>query len=67
LLLYLVSVLHPSKLPLNSRQVRRLLEQRRVWAEEDGLNADAIEKMYRDLVNHFIDEEMKHWKQSKID
>lgn len=40
-----------------------LLKQRRVWAEEEGLNADAIEKMYRDLVTHFIAEEMKHWKQ----
>jgi isochorismate pyruvate lyase len=44
-----------------------MLEQRRVWAKEEGLNADAIEKMYRDLVNHFIDEEMNHWKQSKIE
>ena len=40
-----------------------LLKQRRVWAEEEGLNADVIEKMYRDLVTHFIAEEMKHWKQ----
>lgn len=47
---------------------KAMLEQRRVWAEEEGLNADAIEKMYRDLVNNFIDEEMKHWKQSsKVD
>lgn len=44
-----------------------MLEQRRVWAEEEGLNADAIEKMYRDLVNHFIDEEMKHWQQSRTE
>ncbi|MBE9011267.1 isochorismate lyase [Pseudanabaenaceae cyanobacterium LEGE 13415] len=44
-----------------------MLQQRRTWAEEEGLNADAIEKMYRDLVNHFIDEEMKDWKQSKND
>jgi isochorismate pyruvate lyase len=44
-----------------------MLEQRRVWAEEEGLNADAIEKMYRDLVNHFIDEEMKHWQRSKLE
>ena len=44
-----------------------MLGQRRVWAEEEGLNADAIEKMYRILVNHFIDEEMEHWKQSKIE
>lgn len=39
-----------------------MLQQRRVWAEQEGLNADAIEKLYRDLVNHFIDEELKHWK-----
>ena len=34
--------------------------------DPEGLNADAIEKLYQDLVNHFIDEEMKHWKQSEI-
>lgn len=44
-----------------------MLKQRRVWAGEEGLNADAIEKMYRDLVNHFIQEEMKHWQQSQAD
>ncbi|MBD2093729.1 isochorismate lyase [Trichocoleus sp. FACHB-591] len=47
-------------------RLQAMLQQRRVWAEEQGLNADAIEKMYQDLVNHFIDEEMKHWKQSRI-
>ena len=41
---------------------KAMLEQRRVWAEQQGLNADAIEKMYRDLVTHFIEEELKHWK-----
>lgn len=45
-------------------RLQTMLQQRRVWAEEEGLNADAIEKMYQDLVNYFIDEEMKHWKQS---
>jgi len=44
-----------------------MLKQRRIWAEEEGLNADAIEKMYQYLVNHFTDEEMKHWQQSKIE
>lgn len=43
-----------------------MLQQRRAWAEEEGLNADAINKMYRDLVNHFIEEEMKHWR-SKVE
>ena len=43
-----------------------MLQQRRVWAEEEGLNSDAIEKLYRDLVNHFIEEEMKHWKAKQV-
>jgi len=42
-----------------------MLQQRRVWAEEVGLNANAIEKMYRDLVNHFIEEEVKLWQRSQ--
>jgi len=42
-----------------------MLEQRRIWAEQSGLNPDAIEKMYHDLVNHFINEEMSHWKNNK--
>ena len=39
-----------------------MLTQRRVWAEAEGLNPDVIEKMYTILVNHFIEEEMRHWK-----
>jgi isochorismate pyruvate lyase len=42
-----------------------MLEQRRTWASEEGLNADAIEKMFRDLIDHFIEEELKHWQASK--
>lgn len=38
-----------------------MLQQRRVWAESAGLNPDVIEKLYRDLVNYFIDEELKYW------
>jgi isochorismate pyruvate lyase len=44
-------------------RLRSMLQTRRVWAEAAGLNPDVIEKMYQDLVNHFIAEEMKHWKQ----
>ena len=47
-------------------RLQAMLQQRRAWAEEEGLDADVIEKMYQDLVNHFIAEEMKHWKQSEI-
>ena len=42
---------------------KAMLEQRRIWAEQEGLSPDAIEKLYRDLVNHFIEEEIKHWQQ----
>ncbi|MBX3014522.1 MAG: chorismate mutase [Caldilineaceae bacterium] len=36
-----------------------VLQSRRAWAEEVGLNPDVIEAMYRHLIEHFIDEEMK--------
>ena len=41
---------------------KAMLQQRREWASESGLNPDVVEKLYRDLVNHFIDEELKHYK-----
>lgn len=40
---------------------KSMLQQRRIWAEEEGLNPDVIEKLYQDLVNYFIQEELKHW------
>ena len=43
-------------------RLKAMLQERRVWAEEEGVNADVIEKLYRDLVNYFIDEELKQWK-----
>lgn len=46
-------------------RVTAMLEKRRQWATEAGLDGDAIEKMYRDLVNHFIEQEMKSWQSSK--
>lgn len=39
-----------------------MLLQRREWAVEQGLNPDVIEKLYSDLVNYFIQEEMNKWK-----
>ena len=42
-----------------------MLGQRRLWAEEEGLSPDAIEKMYRDLVEYFINEEMAKWNTEK--
>lgn len=39
-----------------------MLQQRREWALESGLNPDVVENLYRDLVNHFIEEELKRYK-----
>lgn len=40
-----------------------MLIERRAWAEAAGLSADMIEKMYTDMVNYFIAEELKFWKE----
>ena len=42
-------------------RLEAMLVQRRAWAEEAGLNPDVIEKMYQDLVSHFIAEELRQW------
>ncbi len=39
-----------------------MLTQRRLWAEENNLNPDVIEKVYRDLVNYFISQELDHYR-----
>ncbi|AMS18267.1 isochorismate lyase [Pseudomonas chlororaphis] len=44
---------------------RAMLLQRREWAQAEGLSADAIEKLYSDLVQHFIAEELKGWKSAQ--
>lgn len=41
---------------------KSMLLKRREWAQAAGLKPDAIEKMFTDLVNHFISEEMEEWK-----
>lgn len=36
-----------------------MLQDRRKWAEEKGLDPDVVEKMFDDLVQYFIREEKK--------
>lgn len=36
-----------------------VISTRRALAEKHGLDPDLIEKIYRDLLSHFIDEELK--------
>jgi isochorismate pyruvate lyase len=42
-----------------------MLKERRAWAESAGLNPDVIEKMYQDLVNYFINEELQDWQKKQ--
>jgi isochorismate pyruvate lyase len=44
-------------------RVASMIQTRRAWAQEVGLNPDIIEKLYRELVNHFIQDEMQRLKQ----
>ena len=43
---------------------RTMLEARRRWAEENGLDPDVIENLYRDLLAYFVDREMQRWRKS---
>jgi isochorismate pyruvate lyase len=42
-----------------------MLEVRRQWAAREGLSADVIEAVYRELVRYFIAEEKEHWRGSR--
>lgn len=53
---------HSVKAP---ERLRTILQQRRQWAEAAGLDADVIEKLYRDLVAYFIESELTNWRGSQ--
>ena len=46
-------------------RVRNLLEQRRAWASEEGLDPEVVEKMYRDLLSFFIESHLNDCKSTK--
>ncbi|QIN84898.1 isochorismate lyase [Rubrobacter tropicus] len=41
---------------------RAMLALRRRWAEEANLDPDFVEKLYKDIVSHFVAREMEHWR-----
>ena len=43
---------------------KTLLEERRQWAEEENLNPDVIENLYKALVSCFVNREMKDWERA---
>jgi isochorismate pyruvate lyase len=42
-----------------------VLKVRRKWAEENGINPDVVESIYKTLMQYFIDEQMKMLKEKK--
>ena len=45
-------------------RVQSMLAQRRAWATEKQFNPDVIAEMFQLLVNHFISEEFKEWRET---
>ncbi|MCP4130385.1 MAG: isochorismate lyase [bacterium] len=42
-------------------RVKAMLEKRRSWAGEEGLDPGVIETIYKELVSYFINREMEEW------
>ncbi|MCO6549459.1 MAG: hypothetical protein J6580_02135 [Gilliamella sp.] len=64
--------MNTSKLPVSSKKIPldvqvkerfdSMLEQRKQWSNELGLNGEIIKDLYANLVRYFIDEELKYFK-----
>lgn len=46
-------------------RVQKVLDVRRLWAEQAGLDGDVIRGLYRDIVAYCVGEEMKQWERSQ--
>jgi isochorismate pyruvate lyase len=46
-------------------RVQKVLDTRRDWAEEAGLDGDVVRGLYRDIVTYCVGEEKKHWERSQ--
>ena len=46
-------------------RVQKVLDTRRDWAVEAGLDGDTIRGLYRDIVAYCVGEEKKHWERSQ--
>ena len=44
-----------------------MMDERRRWAEEEGLSPDMIQDLYELLVNHFVNREMEGWRSTRPD
>ncbi len=42
-----------------------MLARRRGWAEEEGLDPDFAESLYRNIVSHFVGRETDDWREGR--
>lgn len=42
-----------------------MLKPGRKWVQSENLNPEVVENIYRDLVNYFVTEEGKKWKNNR--
>ncbi len=45
-----------------SERRRTMLEERRRWAEQEGLSPDAMQKLYEGLIDYFVNRELEDWR-----
>lgn len=50
-----------------SDRVKRMMADRRIWAEECGLDPEFVEKLFTSIVHYFINTEITHWEKSGKD
>ena len=48
-------------------RVQKVLDTRRDWAVEAGLDGDVVRALYRDIVSYCVGEEKKHWERSQTE
>ena len=46
-------------------RVQKVLDTRREWAIEAGLDGEVVRALYRDIVTYCVGEEKKHWEKSQ--
>jgi isochorismate pyruvate lyase len=46
-------------------RVEKVLDTRRLWADQAGLDGDVIRSLYRDIVSYCVGEERKQWERSQ--
>ncbi len=44
---------------------KAMLARRRGWAEEEGLDPDFAESLYRNIVSHFVGRETDDWREGR--